>query len=251
MKVAVVGLGVLGKAIVARWLDSKVLSKKDLFGISYKKEKSLSIACTSNYKEKADLYVIAVKPHSLTSVLEKLKPGSNLVSLVTGVPISAFKGFNVARVITNTPALIGAGVSAVSFSEKFNKRKEVLKLLEALGEAFELPESNSDILTALTASGPAFFYTMVEALADGAVAMGLRRKDALKLAALTMRGAAEMVLKTGIHPASLKDDVTTPSGCTIEGLHVLEEGNLRATLARALRVTTNKAKGLGELKSNS
>lgn len=251
MKVAVVGLGVLGRALVSRWLQTKVLGKQDLFGISYKKEKGLPIKVTTNYKEKAELYVIAVKPHSLNSVLQKLKPGSVLVSLVTGVPISIFNNFSVARVITNTPALIGSGISAVSFSDNFKKKKEVLKLLESLGEVIELPESNADVLTALTASGPAFFYTMVEALADGAVAMGLRRKDALRLAALTMRGAAEMVLHTGTHPASLKDEVTTPSGCTIEGLHVLEEGNIRATLARALRVTTNKAKELGSIKASS
>ncbi len=247
MKIAVVGLGVLGRAIVSRWLQTKVLGKQNLFGISYKKEKNLPIKLTTNYKEKADLYVIAVKPHSLGSVLDKLSPGSNLVSLVTGVPISAYKNFNVARVITNTPSLIGAGVSAVSFSENFKRKKDVFKLLSTLGEVVELSESNSDVLTALTASGPAFFYTMVEALADGAVAMGLRRKDALRLAALTMRGAAEMVLFTGTHPASLKDDVTTPSGCTIEGLHVLEEGNIRATLARALRVTTERARVLGKV----
>lgn len=247
MKVAVVGLGVLGKALVSRWLETKVLGKQNLFGISYKKENRLPIKVTTNYKEKADLYVVAVKPHSLGSVLDKLKPGSNLMSLVTGVPISAYENFHIARVIANTPALIGSGVSAVSFSSGFKKQKLVLKLLASLGEVVELPESNSDVLTALTASGPAFFYTMVEALADGAVAMGLRRKDALRLAALTMRGAAEMVLFTGTHPASLKDDVTTPSGCTIEGLHVLEEGNIRATLARALRTTTERARGLGKL----
>ena len=247
MKVCVVGLGVLGKALVSRWLEAKVLLKNEIVGVSYKKESGLSIKVTSNYQEKADLYVIVVKPHSLPSVLVKLKPGSSLMSLVTGVPISAYENFEVARVITNTPALIGSGVSAVSFSSGFKKQKLVLKLLSSLGEVVELPESNSDVLTALTASGPAFFYTMVEALADGAVAMGLRRKDALRLAALTMRGAAEMVLKTGVHPASLKDEVTTPSGCTIEGLHVLEEGNLRATLARALRVTTDRARVLGKI----
>jgi pyrroline-5-carboxylate reductase len=118
-------------------------------------------------------------------------------------------------------------------------------IFERIGKVAHLPESNMDVSTALCGSGPAFFALMLEAAIDGAVAMGMPRAEALKMAAQTMKGAACMVLE-GEHPALLRDKVTTPGGCTIGGLLVLEEGRVRGTVARAVREATVVASQLGK-----
>ena len=117
-------------------------------------------------------------------------------------------------------------------------------MLGAVGQAFQVDEKLLDAVTGLSGSGPAFVYVMIEALADGGVRMGLPRDIALALAAQTVRGSAEMVLTTGEHPAALKDEVTTPAGCTIDGLMALEEGKLRVTLIKAVLAAAKRSKSL-------
>ncbi len=120
-----------------------------------------------------------------------------------------------------------------------------IEIFSTMGRTLELEEKHMDTVTALSASGPAFIYVVLEALADGGVMRGLPRQAAIELAAQMTLGAAEMVLATGRHPASLKDDVTTPAGCTIAGLLALEDGRVRSVFARTVEIAAKAASGLG------
>ena len=152
------------------------------------------------------------------------------------------------RVMPNTPCLVGASASGYSPGEAATPDDVALvdRLLNAVGRAFRLPENLLDAVTGLSGSGPAFVYVMIEALSDGGVRVGLPRDVATALAAQTVFGSAKMVLETGQHPGALKDMVTSPGGTTIDGLHELEKGRVRAALMNAVRAATNKSKELGQ-----
>jgi pyrroline-5-carboxylate reductase len=157
-------------------------------------------------------------------------------------------GARVIRVMPNTPALVGEAASAFTLGKSATAADGELakKLLSAVGVAFQVKENLLDAVTGLSGSGPAYVYQFIEALSDGGVAAGLPRDIATKLAAQTVLGAAKMVLETGQHPGALKDQVTSPGGTTIEGLHALEKGKLRATVMSAVRAATEKSKKLGQ-----
>jgi pyrroline-5-carboxylate reductase len=148
----------------------------------------------------------------------------------------------------NTPALVGASASAFALGKNATGEdaKLVTTLFSAVGVAYQVKESLLDAVTGLSGSGPAYVYMIIEALSDGAVAAGLPREIATKLAAQTLLGSAKMVLETNLHPGALKDMVTSPGGTTIEGLHELEKGGLRPALMNAVRAATEKAKRLGQ-----
>lgn len=189
--------------------------------------------------------VLAVKPQSLPAVLEELRPALTrdhlIVSVVAGVPLSALEdglgpGRRIVRVMPNTPALIGEGASGYCLGPGASIEDEgvVRSCLESVGIAFRVPETLLDAVTGLSGSGPAFVYVMIEALADGGVRVGLPRDVAASLAAQTVLGAAKMVRETGLHPGVLKDQVASPGGTTIAGLHAIERGALRAVLIDAV-----------------
>jgi pyrroline-5-carboxylate reductase len=125
-------------------------------------------------------------------------------------------------------------------------RSLILAIFTSCGRCRFLDEKHFDACTALAGSGPAFVSLVLEAMADGAVMMGLPRAEALEIAAQTIQGAGRMALYAGLHPAQLKDSVTTPGGCTIAGLLTMEDGRVRSTMARAIQVATNHAAGLGQ-----
>jgi pyrroline-5-carboxylate reductase len=143
----------------------------------------------------------------------------------------------------NTPALVGAGAAGYCLGEHATAEDEVVvrSCLEAVGRAYRVPEALLDAVTGLSGSGPAFVYIMIEALSDGGVRVGLPRDVATALAAQTVLGAAKMVLETGLHPGALKDQVTSPGGTTIAGLHALERGGLRAALIDAVQAATRRS----------
>src|SRR5205085_1198515 len=154
----------------------------------------------------------------------------------------------VMRVMPNTPALVGASATgfALGKSATAADADRAKKLFSAVGVAFQVKESLLDAVTGLSGSGPAYVYLFIEALSDGGVAAGLPRDVATRLAAQTLLGSAKMVLETGQHPGALKDMVTSPGGTTIEGLHELEKGKLRATIMNAVRAATEKSRKLGQ-----
>lgn len=204
----------------------------------------------------ADLLFLAVKPDQVVSLLSELRPRLSparhlLVSIAAGVPLSrlesAAPGIRCIRVMPNTPALVGASASAFACGAGVTPpdADRVQQLLGSVGVALVVKESLLDAVTGLSGSGPAYAFLMIEALADGGVAAGLPREVAQKLAAQTLLGAAAMVLETGQHPGALKDAVCSPGGTTIEGMHVLEQGGVRAALISAVRAAAGKARELG------
>lgn len=176
-----------------------------------------------------------------------------LISICAGVTVDKIKSLvddstRVVRAMPNTPCRIREGMTVLSPAGKDSSEHEqnVLQaIFAAVGRCHFLPEKHFDAVTALAGSGPAFYTLFLEAMADGGVMMGLPRPEALELAAQTMQGAARMVLQTGMHPAALKDSVTTPGGCTIAGLLQLEDGKVRSTVARTVQAATEHAAGLG------
>jgi pyrroline-5-carboxylate reductase len=205
----------------------------------------------------AELIFLAVKPGQVTEVLKEVAPrwsaGKILASIAAGINLDRLEGClppgaRVIRIMPNTPALVGASASAFA-SGKHAKPADaelVSKYLSAVGIAMQVKESLLDAVTGLSGSGPAYGYMIIEALSDGGVAAGLPRDISTKLAAQTLLGAARMVLETGQHPGALKDMVTSPGGTTIEGVHALEKGGLRAALINAVRAAADKSKLLGQ-----
>ncbi len=207
--------------------------------------------------ESASVLVLAVKPDQVPGVLneirEKFTPNHLLISIAAGVSLAKLEAglgtkARVIRVMPNTPALVGASASAYAVGKSASAEDAELakRLLSSVGVAFELKEALLDAVTGLSGSGPAYVYQFIEALSDGGVASGLPRDIATRLAAQTVLGAAKMVLETGQHPGALKDQVTSPGGTTIEGLHELEKGKLRGTVMSAVRAATEKSKKLGQ-----
>lgn len=206
----------------------------------------------------ADVLFLAVKPDQVSDVLNEVAKGVTerhvLISIAAGVPIARLakalggQASRIIRVMPNTPALVGASASAYALGEGARKEDGELakRLLSAVGVAFQVKESLLDAVTGLSGSGPAYVYMVIEALSDGGVAAGLPRDVATQLAAQTVLGSAKMVLETGKHPGALKDMVTSPGGTTIEGLHELEKGGLRAALINAVRAATEKSRKLGQ-----
>jgi len=202
-----------------------------------------------------DVLVLAVKPQYVPEVLAELRPALEprhlVVSIAAGVTLTQLTaglgdGVRVARVMPNTPCLVGASASGYATRADGPDADVVGKLFGAVGTAVRVSESQLDAVTGLSGSGPAYVYVMIEALADGGVKAGLPRDVALALAAQTVFGAAKMVLKTGRHPGALKDAVASPGGTTIAGLHALERGGVRAALMDAVEAATRRATELGK-----
>jgi pyrroline-5-carboxylate reductase len=207
-----------------------------------------------------DVLVLAVKPQVMPDVLAELRPAVEprhlVVSIAAGVTMKTLTdglGTNrVARVMPNTPCLVGASASAFATRSVLGNpaaqrdAATVHRLFSAVGKAHHLPEHLLDAVTGLSGSGPAFVYLFVEALADGGVRCGLPRDVALSLAAQTVLGAAKMVLETGRHPGALKDAVASPGGTTIAGLHALERAAFRAAAMDAVEAAARRAEELGK-----
>jgi pyrroline-5-carboxylate reductase len=207
----------------------------------------------------ADIVLVCVKPKDVPEVLDVLArvrasgPLPLVLSIAAGVTIASIEsrlpaGAPVIRAMPNTASQIRKGCTVLSRGTHASEDDlaRARTIFECVGTCIALEERHLDAVTAVSASGPAFIYVVLEALTDGAVSVGLPRKAALELVTRMTLGAAEMVLATGRHPAALKDDVTTPGGCTIAGLMVLEDGRARSVLARAIETTTKVAAGLGK-----
>ncbi len=216
-----------------------------------------SVASNPEVVKSAKVIFLSVKPDQTTAVLGDVRESFStehlLISIAAGVPLAKLEGAlsagaRVIRVMPNTPALVGESASAYALGNAATAADGELaqKLFSSVGVAMQVKESLLDAVTGLSGSGPAYVYQFIEALSDGGVAAGLPRDVATKLAAQTVLGAAKMVLETGVHPGALKDQVTSPGGTTIEGLHELEKGKLRGTVMSAVRAATEKSKKLGQ-----
>lgn len=216
-------------------------------------------ASNSTDVAKAGVVVLAVKPQKMGEALDAIRSaiGSNalVISIAAGVTIARLEealpaGQRIVRVMPNTPCLIGLGASGFALGKHATKddAKLVASLLSAVGAAFEVPEKLLDAVTGLSGSGPAFVYSMIEALAAGGVAEGMSPELAGELAARTVSGAAEMVLQTGETPAVLRDRVTSPGGTTLAGLGVLRERGFGEAISEAVKAATRRSIELGQAK---
>lgn len=210
----------------------------------------------------ARVILLCMKPLYVQPVLQEirtaLREDALIISIASAVTTQAIESslgrhLAVVRAMPNTPCRIGQGMTALCAGRFATAEHlaEAAALFDLMGRTAEVEESMMDAVTGLSASGPAFIYTILEALAEGGVRVGLPRELATTLAAQAALGAAAMVLETGTHPAILKSEVTTPGGCTVEGLLELETGSIRATLIRAIDITTRKASTLARPAGNS
>ena len=223
-------------------------------------EKATGIKALSANEDVAagcDVLVLAVKPQIMSSVLDELRgavgPGHLVISIAAGVTLRTLAdglkpNVRLARVMPNTPCLVGASASGYTAGATATAEDVDLvgKLFGAVGKAYRVAEPLLDAVTGLSGSGPAFVYAFIEALADGGVKCGLPRDVAQALAAQTVLGAAKMVLESGQHPGALKDAVASPGGTTIAGLHALERASFRAAAMDAVDAATRRAQELGK-----
>ncbi len=205
---------------------------------------------------KCRVVVLVVKPHLVpvvaADIADALTPDHLVVVIAAGVTMASLREAlgtdRLVRVMPNTPALVGAGASAYCTGSGATEEDAALveEMLGAVGVCVQVEERQMDAVTGLSGSGPAYVYLAIEALSDGGVKMGLPRAVSTRLAAQTVLGAAKMVLETGLHPGQLKDQVTTPGGTTIEGLHALENAGLRRAFIDAVEAATEKSRRLSK-----
>ncbi len=203
----------------------------------------------------ADIILLCVKPNTISEVVGEIRsevgPGKLIISIAASVPTAYIEqllpaGVPVVRAMPNTPCEIGCGMTGICKGQFADQAHLDLtcRLFETVGKTVIVDEKHMDAVTGLSASGPAYIYIILEALAEAGVKVGLPREVATLLAAQTTQGAARVVLEKGDHPALLKDAVTTPAGCTIDGIMELEEGKLRVTLIKAVVKATQRAREL-------
>ncbi len=243
------GAGIDPKSVrVADPLEARRTYLADTYGVQAFAENREAMAG-------ARLVILTVKPQVIEEVLKRIqdevKDSQIVVSVAAGVPIARihahlYADTKVVRAMPNTPALVGEGASAITPGPGVTPEElaEVGDLLAAVGSVVVVSEDQMDAVTGLSGSGPAYVFTVVEALADGGVKMGLPRDTAVTLAAQTVLGAARMVLSTGTHPAKLKDMVTSPGGTTSAGLHVLERSGVRGAFIGAVEAAAKRAREL-------
>lgn len=263
-KLGFIGAGNMGEAMI-KGLTAGGTAPGSILALDADKARLDYVASKYKVKKARDLkraldcdaWVVAVKPQSLDGLLEEvaaLKARLPLIiSIVAGAKVKRFltrlgAKTRVVRVMPNTPALIGQGVSAYYAGPGCQRKDLALarSVVEALGPAHQVKdEALMDAVTGLSGSGPAYVFVIIEALADAGVMMGLPRALALSLAANTVAGAARMVIETGEHPGSLKDKVASPGGTTIAGLAELERGGLRAALIDAVEAAALRSEEMG------
>jgi pyrroline-5-carboxylate reductase len=264
-KIAVLGCGKMGTILLQGFLQHGLITKGEAVATVQHEEhrRELSrelggVSVTTDNRaaaQGAPTVLLAVKPQALAQLLEEIMPVLGPDTLIISIAASTTTGFieqkvgkdaHVIRAMPNTPAMVGAAMTALCAGKSVRKDhlENAKRLFESVGRAVIVDEKHFDAITALSASGPAFTFVILESLAEAGVSVGLPRELATMLAAQTLFGSAKLALETGHHPALLKDAVTTPAGCTIEGLIELEKGGLRVTLMNAVIKTTIRAREL-------
>jgi pyrroline-5-carboxylate reductase len=263
-KLAVLGAGKLGGILLRAYLKQGLFKPKNVTATVKHGEKAAALAkelgveVTSDNRaavKGADIVLLGVKPQVVADVLKEIAPeigtSAVVISVAASVPTSYLEQHlgdkaAVVRAMPNTPAAVGCGMTGICRGAHAGpEHLEIARaMFNAVGRTVVVDEKNMDAVTGLSASGPAFAYIILESLAEAGVKVGLPREVSTLLAAQMMKGSASVVLETGDHPALLKDSVTTPAGCTIDGILELEEGKLRVTLIKAVVKATSRA---GEL----
>ena len=261
IRLALLGAGQLGQALIRGLTESGVIAARDITvttahpGHLKELERRLAVRGARSNREAirdADVVLLCVKPQQVAPVMKEigsiLTAKQLLISAVSSVSTAFFEGhasrpIPVVRAMPNTPVQVRRGMTGIAAGRHASPAhlERARAIFGAVGRVVVVDERHLDAVTGLSASGPAFIYIVIEALADGGVKMGLPRDVALELAAQTVLGAGAMVIETGEHPAMLKDAVTTPSGTTIDGILELEDGGLRVALIKAVVRSTRRA----------
>lgn len=260
-RIAVLGAGKMGESLIGGLIDGRLVDPGRVVATARHRprldqlENRFRVGTTLSNERAvrgAAVIVLAVKPQAMSGVLKDIRRRITPRQLVISVAASVPTGFiekhlgpkiPVVRAMPNTPCVIRQGVTALSKGKHAgDSHLEIARRIFAtLGRCLVLDEKHMDAVTGLSASGPAYIYVILESLAEGGVKVGLPRDVATTLASQMVLGSAAMVLESGEHPAKLKDVVTTPAGCTIDGLLELEEGGLRVTLIKAVVRATRRA----------
>jgi pyrroline-5-carboxylate reductase len=264
VKLGVIGGGVMGSAIVSRLLDRGTYQNTEILiseptlpqREALQHQYGVGVTDDNNLAAMAPVVLLAIKPQIFDRVVAQLSPqGDNsqlIISILAGVNIArlerAFPDRAVIRAMPNTPATVGMGVTAISAGERVDSARVELatQIFQAVGEVVTVPESLMDAVTGLSGSGPAYIAIAIEALADGGVAAGLPRPIADRLALQTVLGTATLLNESQLHPAQLKDRVTSPGGTTIAGITKLEQAGFRSALIEAVVAAASRSQELGK-----
>jgi pyrroline-5-carboxylate reductase len=264
LRVAILGTGKMGGILLQAFLKNNLVSPDQIFATVHHPDRAQALSAqfgvevtTDNLAaaQHADVILLGVKPIQVPGVMEQIKPALSPDKLVLSFAASvttqsieeaAGHDLGVIRAMPNTPAMLAAGITALCAGRFVSEEEMAIaqRIFQTVGRTVVVDEKHMDAVTGLSGSGPAFLYIIIEALAEAGVNVGLPRDIATLLAAQTTLGSARMVLETGYHPALLKDAVTTPAGCTVDGILELEEGGLRVTLIKAVKRATQRAKEL-------
>jgi pyrroline-5-carboxylate reductase len=265
--VGVIGAGVMGQTLIKGLLSAGLIARDQIWAADRSADtreavaRDIGIAVYDDYRAampSADVVLVCVKPKQIATAMAAAHeaapaPGTLFISILAGVTTAqAESALGLpnpwVRAMPNTPCVIGEGMTVVCRGRDAtaDHLEIARRVFAAVGRCEEVDEQYCNAITALSGSGPAYMYLVMEALADAGVRVGLPRDLALTLVAQTMLGSARMVQQTGRHPASLRDDVTTPAGSTIGGLLMLEDGKIRSVLARAVEEATRIVDRLGK-----
>ncbi|WP_074625384.1 pyrroline-5-carboxylate reductase [Bacillus cereus] len=260
-QIGFIGCGNMGMAMIGGMINKNIVSSNqiicsDLNTANLKNaSEKYGLTTTTNNNEvanSADILILSIKPDLYSSVINQIKDQIKndviVVTIAAGKSIKSTENefgrkVKVVRVMPNTPALVGEGMSALCFNEMVTEKdiKEVLNIFNSFGQTEIVSEKLMDVVTSVSGSSPAYVYMIIEAMADAAVLDGMPRNQAYKFAAQAVLGSAKMVLETGIHPGELKDMVCSPGGTTIEAVATLEEKGLRTAIISAMQRCTQKS----------
>jgi len=265
VKLGMIGGGVMGEALLSRLISQNVYQPTEVIVGEKSPERRDYLAQQYGVSviednrvvaQQASTILLAIKPQVFAAVTAELGEAllastPLIVSILAGVSLSqletAFPQLPVIRAMPNTPATVGAGMTAFALGSRASARDKqtAQQMFSAVGEVVEVPETLMDAVTGLSGSGPAYVALLVEALSDGGVAAGLPRAIATQLALQTVRGTVQLLQETKMHPAELKDRVTSPGGTTIAGVTELERGGFRAALIAAVKAAALRSQELG------
>ena len=261
-----IGCGNMAQAIMGSIIKAKLVPTENIIAsdvipsLREMVSEKHNIRTTMDNKEvvrAADYVILAIKPNVYELVLNEIKDyikeNGIILSIGAGISSSFLKknlneGTKYVKVMPNTPALVGEGMSAVAMTDMFSKEEfnEILSILNTFGRTEVIPEYQMDGFTAISGSSPAYVFMRIEAMADGAVLEGIPRVQAYTIAAQAVLGSAKMVLETGLHPAALKDNVCSPAGTTIDAVASLEENGFRSAIIEAIRVCADKSREMSK-----
>ena len=265
MKIGFIGGGAMAEAIVCGITAKNLIPSQNIFVSDHKDKRCTylqgkyninAFVGTETFIKNTDVMILAIKPQAAAKAIEEVKsainPDTIVISIIAGMTVDVLeKSFTknpVIRVMPNTPMAVGAGMSAISLGSHAQKQHSDIaeKIFASAGEAIIVEEKLMDAVAGLSGSGPAFIFVIIDALSDAGVKAGLKRDIAIKLAAQTVFGSAKMVLETGLHPAQLRDQVTSPGGTTIDGVHIMEQKGVRGAMIDTVIAAVAKSKAMGK-----